>query len=491
MSSRKRLVSLGAVAIAGTLLAAGCGSSSSNSSSTTVASSGTTASGTSGTTAAPSGGGGSTTVKVAYEVTPPSAGYGPSLMNAVKEFEAAYPKDKVVLQPINATESLYYTKLALEEKSASTAPDVLVEDSFQIPQDAAAHYIIPINQYLAKWADWNKDFPTAGHAEASGPNPNDYYGVPISTDTRGLWYNKSVLQKAGIKLPWDPKNWADIISAAQAIKKAEPNVVPFNINATVPLGEGTSLQGAQMLMSGTPDTINGTLYNPKTGKFIGESKGLLDSLTFYSTMVKDGLTEPQAVASNPNNSTIIYGSQFPKNELGISLDGNWVYSNWLSKAKGGSFPWPQWSTDMGWTGMPTENGQAPGVTSESGGWVYSIGSHAPDPQAAFNFITFAANKANSLEYDIAAGNIPARSDVATDPAYIASNASAKFFGSLVKYTHYRPKNPNYTNVSTDLTKAVDSVFSGGTAPATAMSSYAATIKGFLPAKEYDPGSPTS
>jgi multiple sugar transport system substrate-binding protein len=486
MSTRKRLVSVAAVAIAGTLLAAGCGSSSKSNS-------GGTTSGTSGSSSSSGGSssGGSTTIKVAYEVTPPSQGYGPSLQAAVKEFEAAYPKDKVVLQPINATESLYYTKLALEEKSASTAPDVLVEDSFQIPQDAAAHYIIPINQYLAKWSDWTKDFPAAAHAEASGPDPSQYYGVPISTDTRGLWYNKAVLKKAGIALPWDPKNWADIISAAQAIKKAEPNVIPFNINGTEPLGEATSLQGVQMLMSGTPDTINGTLYNPKTGKFIGESKGLLDSLNFYSTVVKDGLTEPQSIASNPNNSTIIYGSQFPKNELGISLDGNWVYSNWLSKAKGGSFPWPQWSTDMGWTGMPTENGQAPGITSESGGWVYSIGSHAPDPQAAFNFITYAANKENSLNYDILAGNIPPRSDVASDPQYIASNASAKYFGSLVKYTHYRPKNPNYTNVSTDLTKAVDSVFSGGTAPSKALATYAATIKAFLPAKEYDAGSPTS
>jgi multiple sugar transport system substrate-binding protein len=491
MRTRKRLVSVTAVAIAGTLLAAGCGSSSSGSKSTSGGSTSGT-SGSSGTSKSSSGSsGGSATIKVAYEVTPPSLGYGPSLQAAVKEFEAAYPKDKVVLQPINATESLYYTKLALEEKSASTAPDVLVEDSFQIPQDAAAGYIIPINKYLANWSDWTKDFPAAAHAEASGPNPSDYYGVPISTDTRGLWYNKAVLKKAGIPVPWQPKTWADIISAAQKIKKAEPNVIPFNINGTEPLGEATSLQGVQMLMSGTPDTINGTLYNPKTGKFIGESKGLLDSLTFYQTVVKDGLTEPQSIASNPNNSTIIYGSQFPKNELGISLDGNWVYSNWLSKAKGGSFPWPQWSTDMGWTGMPTQNGQAPGVTSESGGWVYSIGSHSSNPQAAFNFITFAANKENSLNYDISAGNIPPRSDVASDPAYAASNASAKFFGSLVKYTHYRPKNVHYTNVSTDLTKAVDSVFSGGTAPLKAMQTYAATIKAFLPASQYDAGSPSS
>jgi len=487
-SIHKRVVGLSAVAVAGALLAAGCGSSGTSSpSNTTGGSSGSTAAG--GTKSTSGSGGSSHTIRVVYEEVPPAAGYTPSLTNAAKQFQAKYPGIKIKLEPINATESDYYNKLAVLEKSASTAPDVLVEDSFQIPPDAAAGFIIPINKYLNKWSDWKTEFPAAAHAEASGPDPSKYYGVPISTDTRGLWYNKSVLQKAGIALPWHPKTWADVIAAAKQIKAKESNVIPFNINGTTPLGEATSLQGVQMLMSGTPQGINNTLYNPSTGKFIGQSKGLLDSLTFYQTVVKDGLAEPQSVASNPNNSSVIYGQQFPKNALGISLDGNWVYSNWLSKAKGGGYPWPQWSKDMGWTGMPTQNGQAPGFTSESGGWVYSIGKHAKDPQAAFNFITYATSKENLLTYDVGAGNIPPRSDVATDPAYVASNASAKFFGSLVKYTHYRPKNVNYTRVSTDLTTAVDSVFSKGESPAQAMSTYAQTIKGFLPASQYEAGNP--
>lgn len=52
------------------------------------------------------------------------------------------------------------------------------------------------------------------------------YGIPIDTDTRGLWYNKDVLQKAGVKVPWEPKNWDEVLDAARKIKTSQPDVLP-------------------------------------------------------------------------------------------------------------------------------------------------------------------------------------------------------------------------------------------------------------------------
>jgi multiple sugar transport system substrate-binding protein len=469
MRNRKRLVGTAAIAVCAPLVAAACG----------TAGGGAATSKAKATAAA--------TITVAYELTPPAAGYGPSLQAAKAEFLKAYPKDKVILDPINATESLYYTKLALQERSPSTAPDVLVEDSFQIAADSAANNIIPIDKYLSSWKPWTTEFTSAAHSEAQGPNGEEY-GVPISTDTRGLWYNKKVFKEAGIPTPWQPKDWADILSAAEKIKASVPGVIPFNINATKALGEATSLQGEQMLMSGTPQGDNGTLYNPATKKFIGNSVGLLNTLKFYQTVADKGLGESLNVAENADNSTTIYDQQFPQNKLGISLDGNWIYSNWLSKAKGGTYPWPQWSSVIGWAAMPTEFGQPPKYTSESGGWVYSISGDAKNPAAAFQFITYAANQPNLLSYDIGAGDIPTRTDVINDPAYDASDASAKFFGDLTKYTHYRPKNTNYTTVSLDLAQAAETVYTKSGSPQSAMSTFATSIKNFLPSSQYDAGS---
>ncbi len=46
--------------------------------------------------------------------------------------EAANPNIKVKLEPIIASEGDYYTKLDLMMRSASTAPDLVREDSFLV-----------------------------------------------------------------------------------------------------------------------------------------------------------------------------------------------------------------------------------------------------------------------------------------------------------------------------------------------------------------------
>ena len=43
-----------------------------------------------------------------------------------------------------------------------------------------------------------------------------YVGIPWGFDTRALWYNKSLLAKAGVDVPTD---WASFLAAAKALKK--------------------------------------------------------------------------------------------------------------------------------------------------------------------------------------------------------------------------------------------------------------------------------
>ena len=65
----------------------------------------------------------------------------------------------------------------------------------------------------------------------------------MGTDTRGLWYNKAVLAKAGVALPWQPKTWADVLAVAEKIKATEPGVTPINVYGGVGQGEGSTMQG--------------------------------------------------------------------------------------------------------------------------------------------------------------------------------------------------------------------------------------------------------
>ena len=80
-----------------------------------------------------------------------------SHMTKVKaQYEAAHPGVTVKLNPIQADENDYYTKLNLMNRTASTAPDVLYEDTFLVNSDIDAGYLAPLDDYAGKWADWSQ-----------------------------------------------------------------------------------------------------------------------------------------------------------------------------------------------------------------------------------------------------------------------------------------------------------------------------------------------
>ena len=110
--------------------------------------------------------------------------------------------------------------------------------------------------------------------------------------------------------------------------------------------------------------------------------------------------------------------------------------------------------------MPTQNGQAPGKVSMSGGWTWSIPAKAGNPDLAFEFIKTMQTKANAQKWYVANSGIAVREDVAADPAYIEAQPGIKFFTDLVASTHYRPAYPAYPKVSTAVQEAMEGVTTG-------------------------------
>jgi multiple sugar transport system substrate-binding protein len=95
------------------------------------------------------------------------------------------------------------------------------------------------------------------------------YGVMDGTNMRLVWYNKTICQKAGLPTTWQPQNWADILSAARAIKAKVPGVIPLNLFSGIPMDEASSMQGFEMLLYGTKNP----LFDYSTQKWIAPSRG--------------------------------------------------------------------------------------------------------------------------------------------------------------------------------------------------------------------------
>lgn len=405
------------------------------------------------------GGGEDDTLRIAYQKTASFTAMD-DLMKTVKaEYEEEYPDRKVELVPIEAEQDQYFTKLALMNGSADTAPDVIYEDTFQIRSDAAAGYLLPIDEYLAEWDGW--ELYDEGAKQAGLGDDGQTYGVSLGTDTRGIYFNKDVFEAAGLPADWQPTSWDDILEAARAVKESSPDVIPLNVYASKTLGEATSMQGFEMLLYGTGDELMDTSSN----KWVTGSQGFLDALTFYQTVFGEGLGPDPADALDPAWGSKVSNELIPQGKLAIAVDGSWLPSNWIA----GDGAWPEWEQTLGFAAMPTQD--EGGFTSMSGGWTLAVGANASDPQAAFDFIAQALTPENALTYHQEAGQIAVRSDVASSQEYLDYNPSFEFFSSLVEYTNFRPATPDYSQISSNIPVATESVITGQATPEDAQKAY--------------------
>lgn len=413
--------------------------------------------------------GGKKVIKVAFQRfgTPPI--WGEEWLKRVKElFEAQNSGVTVELVPIQASENDFYTKIALMMKSEETAPDVVTEDTFLINSDAAAGYLEPLNDKVAQWPDWNNFVEAMKQGGMS--NDGKIYGIPYSTDTRGLWYNTNMFKKAGLPVPWEPKNWDDILSAARTIKQKVPDVIPFWSNIGKATGEATTMQTFEMLLYGTEDKLN----NASADKWIVNSPGFKDSLQFISTISKEKLGPQPSQILNGQAGNTLTTQLMPNEKVAIALNGNWLPGSWVEK---GAAPWPDGLKVYQLAAMPTQKGQGPGFTSMSGGWALSIASKSKQKDAAWKFIQLAINKENDKWYTMHQGNLSPRKDVAEDPEYM--NTPGQAFTQATKFTaftHFRPANTDYPAISTQIQTIVESVATGSLTPEAAMNQYAQNVE---------------
>ncbi|WP_285246259.1 extracellular solute-binding protein [Pseudarthrobacter sp. efr-133-R2A-89] len=419
------------------------------------------------TSADPAGG---KTIKVAYQKTDSFTALDTMFQDAKKEFEAAHQGVTVELQPIQANDDDYGTKLALALRSPATAPDVFYEDTFKVRSDVDAGYLLNLDSRLTAWEDWDKF--DAGAKEAGKADDGGTYAVPLGTDTRAIWYNKRVFEAAGIALPWRPATWQDILDTARKIKASNPAVIPFNMYAGKGTGEGTVMQGFYELLYGT----GAGLYDQDAKKWVVGSAGFKDSLTFLQALYQENLAVPPADALDPNVWKKVFGDWFPKAQLGATVEGSYTPSFWQI---GGSYEWPAYAQDMGVAPFPTQKGGAPGAVSMSGGWTLAVGAETKQPDLAFTFLTTALNAKNSLKFTVASSQIAVRTDVAADPGYQSANPFVKDVSSLVSVTRYRPATSDYPRISAAVQEATEAVITGKRTPEQAAADYDTAVAGIV------------
>jgi multiple sugar transport system substrate-binding protein len=353
------------------------------------------------------------------------------------QWKAKYPHTKLILQGTGGTDTDLMNKAAILFRSPSTTPDVIQLPTTYVAQFAGSDYLAPLNSFVDS-SQASSFWPTmpAGVQNMSKID-GTVYAVNAGNNNTGLLYNKAMLTKAGVKLPWNPTSWQQILQVAAKVKAANPSVWPLWVAAGVAAGPTNVLQGSGNLIFGSSNT---TMYDTKTKKWVVNSSGIRATLQFYQQMFKQGLGAPtsqlfrdDAVGQPP--------LLMKQGKLAIAIGSNWYPTVWASAQS--AAPWAAAKTEVGSAPFPTETGQGPGAASTLGGWAYAVSKSSKNVQGAEDFIALASSPANQLTTAVWSGFVPPSTPVGEKPLFI--NFAPPFQADFNTYAKYGVALPNNVN----------------------------------------------
>jgi len=271
------------------------------------------------------------------------------------------------------------------------------------------------------------------------------YGMPWILDTKYLFYNKEILEKAGIKSP--PKTWAELAEQAKTIKDKGLLATPIAWSwsqAEAAICDYTTLVSA----------YGGSFL--KDGKPVFQTGGGLDALNYMVDSYKSGLT-------NPNSKEFLEEDVrrvFQNGEAAFAL--NWTYMYNMAND-------PKDSKVAGKVGVVP----APGVEGKStvsavnGSMGLGVTSTSKHPDEAWKYIAFMTSQATQNQY--AKLSLPIWSSSYDDPAVSKGQEELIAAAKVSLAAMYpRPTTPKYQELSTGLQQAIQEALLGQAAPEDAL-----------------------
>jgi multiple sugar transport system substrate-binding protein len=271
------------------------------------------------------------------------------------------------------------------------------------------------------------------------------YGMPWILDTKYLFYNKDILEKAGIKTP--PKTWEELTEQAKIIKDMGLLKTPIAWSwsqAEAAICDYTTLVSA----------YGGEFL--KDGKPVFDQGGGLDALNYMVTSYKSGLT-------NPNSKEFLeedVRKVFQNGEAAFAL--NWTYMYNMAND-------PKDSKVAGKVGVVPAPGIAGkhDVAAVNGSMGLGITTASKYPDEAWKYITFMTSQ--KVQNDYAKLSLPIWSSSYDDPAVTKGQeeliAAAK---SSLAAMYPRPTTPKYQELSSALQQAIQEALLGQSSPQDAL-----------------------
>jgi multiple sugar transport system substrate-binding protein len=361
----------------------------------------------------------------------------------IPAFNKEYPNVTVDAQAIPYDE---LRKKLLAAIAGGETPDLLRADIIWVPEFAEQGALAKLDELLPDFATYKDSF-YAGPL-ATNFYKGNYYGLPLDTNTRVIFYDNQVLQAAGITEA--PKTFDEFKAACDKVKA-------LNQPDTFCYAEGgTGAWNVLPWIWSAGGAITDPTYTKATGFLNG--KGTVDAVTMLRDMLKDGTLSPSILGGGLQTSEAI-----GKNQVGMIVDGPWmppIFKEQFPDLKYGLAPFPA--------------GQG-GSASVVGGEDIVIFDKSQNKDAAVAFMRFMLEEPQQIAMG-KTGQMPVLKSLAGNkelPDYFA------VFQKQLETANPRTPSPAWPKIDEAIGNAVQQVLRGEKEPQAALDEAAATVDGLL------------
>lgn len=340
----------------------------------------------------------------------------------------------------------------------SSAYDVIEFDNGWVAKFAAANWLEPLDKYADK-AYLDSLLPGLLRTFSVGGKP---LGIVWNNDTRFFFYNKAMLDKAGIKAP--PKTWAEVITQAKALQKAGISKYPIAEYWNQEWALANSLAFYLYSFAGS--------YYDDQGRITINKPGSVAALQFMLDMLKkDKVVNPSSVTLSQEAAADLFYSgssafffQGPPSMYSYAND-------------------PKKSRVVGQvevaTGLPASvaGKQATLTLPEA----FAIPKTAKNKTAAWKYIRFMISAEKDKERALQIGSLPLFKSLYSDPQLLKLYPYWVQFGKQAEFARPLPLVEWYDELVNTTTVALQEMLLGQKTPQVA----ADTIAAFLDGKTVD------
>jgi len=265
------------------------------------------------------------------------------------------------------------------------------------------------------------------------------YGLPWGNNCLGLFYNKAMLDEAGIEVP---TTWSELEAACEALTTDSCKGLAIS---AINNEEGTFQYMPWLLSSG------GSVMNLT-------SDGSKESMTYLSGLIEKGYISKECV----NWTQADAEKQFASGQAAMMINGPWQFSGLAEDAP---------DLEFGVAKVPkTDDGE---YASVLGGENVAICTGA-NIEASWKFLTWMTSKEKSQEICKSIGRFSPRSDIDIQEMF-SDDPLNSVFAEIMPDAQSRGPSPDWPEISAAIYTAQQEVFTGQKDVDTAMADAQAKI----------------